>query len=510
RLYAAHCARQLGQLEHCEAQLHAAVEVGRRRGLDGLLARALGELGSLAIAAGDVGAGAACYREALELAEGAGDRRAAATQIGNLGLLALQRCDYVMARDLLRQRLDTMLILRAVEEAADTLTTIAEVELAAGEPKAAEEALHQSLALRHGKRTRRAVRGISCTLVLLARLAREEGQLAKAHGLAERALRAAEAANGPREAAHAHLQLGHVASIQCDRMKARHHLEKAISGLAASGDVLQGLVAEVTLASLSLDEADYATARRLYARASEGFRAHQNPRAAIDATQQVAQLDARMGRLVEAQAALTDALDEARALDYDAAVARIEVNLASARVAAGHTEAGVAGCLAGARRFEALKRPIDQALALLGAGEALVNVPRLDDADMIFTECHALAESLEDERIVRVVAAWRCQVQLRRDGEDEDAQRLHELCDALESAGDVAMALRHRLVLATRRGPNPEQLQGVLERAESIGLWATAAEARAWLLAPGDHAVDAIAAEAEARGYVALAARIRS
>jgi tetratricopeptide (TPR) repeat protein len=508
RLYAADCARRLGQREASSDQLHLAVQVGRQRGFDGLLARALGELGSLAVAAGDVQVGAAWYREALELARGAGDERAEATQLGNLGLMALQRGDHDTARGLLRERLDKALGMRAVDAAADTLTSLAEVEIASDNPTAAEKALHQSLSLRRGRRTVGAVRGLACSLVLLTRLARARGKHTEALALAERALQAATAAKAGREAAHAHLLLGHLANDRGDRTDAKAHLEHAAEGLRRSGDVLQGLVADVALASVAVDDGDYQAAHDAYTRAAAGFRDNDNPGAAIDAVQVAAQLDARMGRLTEAEAALRSALEEAQALEYEAAIARIEVNLASAQVVGGHTEAGVAGCLAGARRFEALGRIGDQAMALLGAGEALVIANRLEAADTIFTECETLLRDLGDERGVRVVAAWRCHVRLLRDGRPEDAAMLGELGTALEAAGDLAAALRHRMTLATLPGAEPALAQQVAERAEAVGLWPLATEARALLLAGGE--VETLAAEAEARGYVTLAQCIRS
>lgn len=510
RLYAADCSRRLGRLKETETHLHAAVEVGRRRGLDSLLARALGELGTLAVSTGDVRVGAAWYREALELAEGAGNDRAASTQLGNLGLLALQRGDHDTARDLLRRRLDLVLELRSVDAAADTLTTLAEVELACGNLQDAEQALRRSLSLRKGKRTVKAVRGIACALVLLARLTREQGRHDEAKSLAERALRAAEAARARRETAHAHLQLGHLATDMGEREAARNHLQQAAEGLHETGDVLQGLVADVALAGLAVDEGDYTTARDTYTRTAAGFRVHQNPGAAIDTAQLAAQLNAKLGHLADAEAALAAALEEAQELGYDAAIARIEVNLASAQAASGNTEAGVAGCLAGARRFEALGRMGDQVMALLGAGEALVGAGRLSDASTIFSECAALLEGSGDERAARAVEAWLCHVLLIRDGRDEDAQMLTELCVALEQAGDIAMALRHRLALATRTGGEPTLAQQVVERAEAMGLWPLSVEARAALLPSDDPAMETLATEAESRGYVALARSIRT
>jgi len=508
RLYAADCARRLSLPDVSSDQLHLAVQVGRRRGFDGLVARALGELGSLAVAAGDVQVGAAWYREALELAQSAGDERAAATQLGNLGLLALQRGDHDTARDLLTQRLNKALEMRAVDAAAATLTSLAEVEMASNNPDAAERALHQSLSLRRGKRTVSAVRGVACSLVLLTRLARARGQLTEAQALAERALKAATAAKAERETAHAHLQLGHLAGDRGERTRAREHLEQAAEGLRLSGDVLQGLVADVTLAGLVIDEGDYQAAHELYTRAAAGFRDSDNPGAAIDAAQVAAQLDARMGRLAEAETTLHSAMKDAEALGYEAAITRIEVNLASAQVAAGHTEAGVAGCLAGGRRFEEMGRSGDQAMALLSAGEALTISNRLDAADSIFTECESLLRERADERGLRVVDAWRCHVRLLRDGRHEDASSLSKLCTGLEAAGDLGVALRHRLALATRPGAEPALAREVAKRAETVGLWPLATEARAWL--SSDDEAEALATEAEARGYVTLARCIRS
>ena len=85
---------------------------------------------------------------------------------------------------------------------------------------------------------------------------------------------------------------------------------------------------------------------------------------------------------------------------------------------------------------------------------------------------------------------------------------LGELGTALEAAGDLAAALRHRMTLATLPGAEPALAQQVAERAEAVGLWPLATEARALLLAGGE--VETLAAEAEARGYVTLAQCIRS
>ena len=297
-LYAADCARRLSQLDVSEQHLYAAVEIGRRRGLDGLLARALGELGTIAVHRGEVGVGSAWYREALELAQKAGEARAEATQLGNLGLLALQRGDHAQARTLLRQRLESVLALRAPHEAADTLTTLAEVELASGDPIAAEKALLRSLTLRRGKRTPRAVRGLACALILLARITREQGRLEEAQRLASRALRAAEAAKAQREASHARLQLGHLAQARGERTLAKHYLERAAEELHLLGEALQGLVADVALAGLAVDEGLLNEARKTYERIADGFEDHGNPKAAIDATLLAAQLELLAAQLL--------------------------------------------------------------------------------------------------------------------------------------------------------------------------------------------------------------------
>jgi hypothetical protein len=510
RLFAASCARQMGLGEINEAHLHAAVAVARQRGLTHLLARALGELGTQAVLKGHASVGAAWYQEALEIAQSIKDVRTAATQLGNLGLLALQRGDHDSARALLTQRLEDVLTLDAAYEAADTLITLAEVELASGHRDAAEKALLRALSLQRGKQTARAVRGMACAFVLLARIARERGQPAEAQRFAKRGLRAAEASGAAREAAHARLQLGHIANGRGERTTAKQHLSRAAEDLKQLGDALQGLVAEVALAGLDVDEGALNNARHTYAAAAEGFDRYNNPNAAIDATLLVAQLDAKMGRLAEAESALNDALKRAHDLSYDAAIARIEVNLASAHGIGGRHEACVAGCLAGARRFEALGRTGDQSLALLGAGEALVNLERLDDADTIFEEAEHLLSSMSDGRGVRAAEAWRCHVRLAQGGLERDAALLDGLCDAMEHAGDLTLAMQHRLTLAIRIEADPERAQALLTQAQEVGVWPIAVAAEAWLLACSGASPESLAQDAEAKGYRSLAIRIRA
>ena len=509
-LYAASCARQLGLPEVNEAHLHSAVATSRQRGLDQLLARALGELGTQAVLRGQMSMGAAWYQEALEIAQGIDDVRTAATQLGNLGLLALQRGDYDSARTLLTSRLEGVLSVNAASEAADTLITLAEVELASGQTDEAEQALLRALSLQRGKKTVRAVRGMACAFVLLARVARERGQPTDAQRLAKRGLRAAEASGAKREAAHARLQLGYIANTQGERAKAKQHLTRASEDLKRLGDRLQSLVAEVALAGLRVDEGDLESARKTYAKAAEGFDRYNNPSAAIDATLLVAQLDAKMGRLADAEAALHDALGRAKDISYDAAIARIEVNIASAHGMAGRHEACVAGCLAGARRFEGLSRVGDQALALLAAGEALVNLKRLDDADTVFQEAEHLLKALSDGRGVRAAQAWRCRVRLAKSDLERDASLLDDLCEEMEQAGDVTLAMQHRLTLAIRPDASIERAHALLTRAQQVGIWPIATAAEAWILAYSGKAPDALAKDAESRGYKSLASRIRS
>ena len=168
------------------------------------------------------------------------------------------------------------------------------------------------------------------------------------------------------------------------------------------------------------------------------------------------------------------------------------------------------GCLQGARRFEALGRNGDQALALLAAGEALVNLERLEDADTIFQEAEHLLTGMSDGRGARVLEAWRCRVRLAQRDLERDAALLDGLCDAMEQAGDLTVAMEHRLSLATRPDAAQSRAEGLMTHAKDVGLWPIATAAEAWLLARSGEAPEALAQDAADRGYIALSARIRA
>ena len=508
RLYAADSARLIGDTTQAEQHLHRAVAIGRQRALTKLLARALGELGTLSVLKGEPTIGAAWYQEALELAERAQDMASIATQKGNLGLLALQRGDFEAARTLLQARLDAVLSLNAPDDAAETLTTLAEVELQCGKLEAAEDALLRVISLQRGRKSVRAVRGLAGAFVLQAKIARQRGHNSEAKRLAKRGLKAAEAAGAVREAAHARLQLGYIAKRRGERERARENLVHAARDLKLSGDSLQALIAEVALAGLAVDEGELNQARESYASASRGFQAQGNPKAALDAQLLSAQLAAKLGNLDEALRGFIAGLESAKELGYSAGVTRFEVNIACSKGLGGRRRLEIAGCLAGARHFEELGLHGDRGLALLAAGESLVDMERFGDADTIFQEAMELFHRLEDPRGVRAAEAWRSHVRLREAPNSEASSRLLELCRSLEEAGDMTLAMPHYLALATQDDAPEKWARELAARSEKIGMWPVEAASKAWLIARAGSAPTDLIQEARRRGYESLAARM--
>jgi predicted ATPase/DNA-binding CsgD family transcriptional regulator len=167
----------LQRYEAAAAHLQECLALGRTLGDQQLVARALGNLGSVAYERGDLVGTAALYEESLAVFRELGDTQGVTIALSNLGLVATQQGEYGRATALLMESLSLSRELGDEWRIALALANQGEVALRQGEHGEATARYGEALAL---FRSLRDPRLIAITLDGLARTAAARGQPARA------------------------------------------------------------------------------------------------------------------------------------------------------------------------------------------------------------------------------------------------------------------------------------------------------------------------------------------
>ncbi|HTR21899.1 MAG TPA: CHAT domain-containing protein [Gemmatimonadales bacterium] len=292
----------LGDLDGARASFSDALAANRRAGRAEPAAVNLINLGNLASLEGDYPAAETRYREALALYRNHDNWVGAATVLHDLGLLQLERGDYRAALSLLSQALTSLQATGPRSEEMGVRRDMATVQAAMGNVQGALKQLTHAerlvdggeagsqvlaqLALaradlavqfntfteaerqysRAAELSRRAgdVPGQAAAERGLGLLLLYRGNLARARGQFELALRTGELAGDPRSVALTRLLLGYTLGQQGDTTSARLALVRARDDLHALGDGVSEASALGTLADLQMKQGLPQAAESLY------------------------------------------------------------------------------------------------------------------------------------------------------------------------------------------------------------------------------------------------------
>jgi tetratricopeptide (TPR) repeat protein len=138
---------RLGETPLAASLLQESLDLYRELGDEEGIARSTAELGSIAIAEGDLERGAALYEQTVPLFRKQGKTSRVATALGNLGTIAHMRADYATAVDYYGEAIELGREAGDADGIAVNLHNLARSELARGRADRGLEALRESLAI---------------------------------------------------------------------------------------------------------------------------------------------------------------------------------------------------------------------------------------------------------------------------------------------------------------------------------------------------------------------------
>jgi tetratricopeptide (TPR) repeat protein len=136
-----------GDTQLAKALVQESLDLYRELGNEEEVARAIAELGGIAIAEGDLDTAAARYEEAAPLFREQGHPSRLAAALGNLGTIAHMRHDYATAVGYYEEAIELATETGDVDGAAVNFHNLARSELARGRAGEGLEALRESLAI---------------------------------------------------------------------------------------------------------------------------------------------------------------------------------------------------------------------------------------------------------------------------------------------------------------------------------------------------------------------------
>jgi predicted ATPase/DNA-binding SARP family transcriptional activator len=136
-----------GDTDVAAAWLQESLDLYRELDDEEGVARAVAELGGIAIAEGQLERAASLYAEAVPLFRSQGHSSRVAASLGNLGTIAHMQRDYATAVDYYREAIELARTTGDIDGAAVNLHNLARSELALGRAEPGREALSESLAI---------------------------------------------------------------------------------------------------------------------------------------------------------------------------------------------------------------------------------------------------------------------------------------------------------------------------------------------------------------------------
>lgn len=466
------CSQKVGDTTRAADELAQAIVLARAPGTERTLAIALSHRATLFATGGDVAAAAEGWNEALSLANELDDNELIGAVANNLARLMLERGELDQAERAFSQA-------RAASERADDLIGLAAIDNALGEiarqhgdHEAARELFERAFDSAH-------IAGDTAAMGLalnnLGNALRQLGDLERAEQRFQSALAFANVLGDGLAIARTHTNLGNIAAARGRLDDAQRHYLQALQLDKRNQQHQATLGNLVNLANLRATRGDFAGAKKFYEEALAKLPAGA-ARTRADLGTMLGQLEARIGHLDQAEALFAEALRQAEASHYQAAIARLSMNLAAIAHARGDLIAALDGYRRAVGLLDQHASPSDRVMGHLVVADIALARNIIGLAEAASTEASRRLDLMrgEDEGALREaldVDAMKARVAFAKSPNDQTRADMEAAIEGFMEAGRVADALGQQLSLYDLDGDD-EGLELRLPRIRESLTWA--------------------------------------
>lgn len=442
------CSQKVGENARSADELAQAVALARAPGSERTLAIALSHQATLFATGGEAAAAAEGWNEALSLASELRDDELIGAVANNLARLMLERGE-------LDQAERAFTTARAASERAEDLVGLASVDNALGEIARQRGDYEAARALFERAFDSAHIAGDTAAMGLalnnLGNALRQLGDLERAEQRFQSALAFANVLGDGLAIARTHTNLGNIAAARGALDDAQRHYLQALQLDKRNQQHQATLGNLVNLANLRATRGDFAGAKKFYEEALSKLPVGA-ARTRADLGTMLGQLEGRLGHLDQAEALFTDALRHAESAGYQAAMARLSMNLA----AIAHARGDLIKALDGYRRAVGLldlhASPSDRVMGHLVVADIALARDMVGLAEAALTEASRRLDAMrgDDEGALREaldVDAMRARVTFAKTPNDQSRADMEAAIERFMEAGRVADALGQQLAL---------------------------------------------------------------
>lgn len=442
------CSQKVGENIRAADELAQAIALARAPGTERTLAIALSHQATLFATSGQTVAAAEGWNEALSLANELNDNELIGAVANNLARLMLERGELDQAERAFGQA-------RLASERADDLVGLAAADNALGEiakqrgdHEAARELFERAFDSAH-------VSGDTAAMGLalnnLGNALRQLGDLERAEQRFQSALAFANVLGDGLAIARTHTNLGNIAAARGQLDDAQRHYLKALQLDKRNQQHQATLGNLVNLANLRATRGDFAGAKKFYEEALAKLPAGA-ARTRADLGTMLGQLEGRLGHLDQAEALFKDALRQAETSQYQAAIARLSMNLAAIAHARGDLVAALDGYRRAVGLLDQHANPSDRVMGHLVVADIALARNIVGLAEAAIQEASRRLDTMrgEDEGALREaldVDAMKARVTFAKTPSDQTRADMEAAIERFMEAGRVADALGQQLAL---------------------------------------------------------------
>lgn len=447
------CSQRLGASERALNELTRAVELARAPGLERALAVTLSHLAGHVAREGREQDAKEAWHEALALATTLNEAPLVSAIASNLARLQLERGDLNGAEAAFLRAKDAATLSDDLAGLASADNALGEIARQRGDHDRARELFEAAFDASH-QAGDAALMGL--TLNNLGNAYRQLGDLERAANRFNAALAFANVTGDAIAVARTHTNLGNIAAARGQLDDAQRHYTQALSLDKKHHQHQATLGNLVNLANIRATRGDFLGARKFYEEALAKLppEAH---RTLADLETMLGQLEARMGHLDRAESLFTSALVRAKKAAYEAAIARLTMNLAALAHARGHLIAALDGYRSAVGLIDRHGSPSDRIMAHLVVADAALARAQHDLAEAAATQARLRLDAMrptdsyeEEEAPLREaldVDAMRARVDFAKAPSATTRDAMIACAERLMNAGRTADALGHWLTL---------------------------------------------------------------
>ena len=495
------CSQKIGDIERALEELGHSVALARAPGGERSLAIALSHLSTLHATGGRPREAAAGWHEALALATTLHDQVLVGAIANNLGRLMLERGDLADAEVAFRRVRD------AAEHAGDVAgmaaadNALGEIAKDRGQDEAARDLFERAFEHAHMAGDT-ALMGL--TLNNLGNALRQLGDLERAEQRFRSALAFANVIGDGVAIARTHTTLGNIAAARGELDDAQRHYTQALSLDKRNQQHQATLGNLVNLANLRSTRGDLAGAKKFYEEAL-GKLPPTATRTLTDLETMLGQLEARQGALSAAETLFARAKHRAEKTGYQAAVARLTMNLAAVAHARGDLKTALDGYRQAVGLLDQYASPSDRVMGHLVVADAALARDLVDLGAAAVEQAERRLDAIrgEDDGAIREqldVDAMKARVAFAR-RPDERAD-MEAMIDRFMNAGRTADAIGHQ---STLYDEDVALLESRLERIRESLAWTQKQSIEPLLLELTS--LEALATQASPESFEPLATR---